>query len=91
MTLVRRRRLLLAMPHATSFQYSAGRPGYEFTWKKPGLAYFGVPFDKAYLEEQYQEMSLKGELLPFIRHEEGKFFPRDHGGRWKYRGPISSC
>ena len=44
---------------------------YEFTWKKSGLAYFGVPFDKTYLEEQYQRMSLKGELLRLIRHEEG--------------------
>lgn len=58
---------------------------YDFTWKEPGIVYFGVPFQTEYVRQQWMELGLQGELQCLIRMDESGFHPRGLVRDWKWR------
>jgi len=64
---------------------------FDFTWSKLGKAYFGIPFDKTYVQLEWQRQLDEDDHVRLI-HFEGVFNPQGPSSRWKYPGvlpPIS--
>jgi hypothetical protein len=62
---------------------------YDFTWKKPGEAYFGVAFDANYVRKERLRQLADNDEVCLIRNED-KFYPFGPTKKWKHPGLLRS-